>query len=157
MDRLDPDMTSAAFHADATLDYGVFVGNPAAFIEYFYDLHRRYHLSTNHMICNHVCQIDGETAYTETYFAVASNNREGPPFGLAGGRYVDQFERRNGRWAITVRKCVAEWDSTPGLELVDKLAAIYTDVGRTSRDRDDLSYQRPSVIAAERMGICVPV
>jgi hypothetical protein len=157
MDRLDPDMTNSAFHADAVLDYGVYVGNPAGFIEYFYDLHRRYHLSTNHMICNHVCELAGETAFTETYFAVANNNRHDPPFGLAGGRYVDQFERRNGRWAISVRKCVAEWDATPGVDLVDKLTTAFTEVGKLSRDREDLSYQRPSVIAPERIGTWIPV
>jgi hypothetical protein len=157
MDRLDPEMTNAAFHADAVLDYGVFVGNPAEFVAYFYDLHRRYHLSTNHMICNHVCELAGERAYAETYFAVANNNREGPAFGLGGGRYVDQFERRDGRWAISVRKCVAEWDATPGLDLVEKLNAIFTQVGHVSRDRDDVSYQRPSVIAAERLGTLIPV
>jgi hypothetical protein len=157
MDRLDPEMTNYAFHPDAVLDYGVYVGNPAGFIEYFYDLHRRYHFSTNHMICNHVCDLDGDRAYTETYFAVANNNTHGPAFGLAGGRYVDQFERRNGRWAISVRKCIAEWDATPGIDLVEKLNSIFTDVGHASRDRSDVSYQRPSVIAPERIGINIPV
>jgi hypothetical protein len=157
MDRLDPDMTNSAFHEDAVLDYGVYVGNPAGFIEYFYDLHRRFHHSTNHMICNHVCELDGDTAHTETYFAVANNNQHGPAFGLAGGRYVDRFERRNGRWAIAVRKCVAEWDSTPGIELVDKLTEAFVAVGKLSRDRSDLSYQRPGRVAPERLGTWIPV
>lgn len=157
MDRLDASMTNAAFHADAVLDYGVYVGDPAGFIAYFYDLHRRYHHSTNHMVCNHVCELDGDVAHTETYFAVANNNRHDPPFGLAGGRYVDKFERRDGRWAIAVRKCIAEWDATPGVDLVEKLGAVFTDVGTASRDRDDASYQRPSVVASERIGINIPV
>jgi len=157
MDRLDPDMANAAFHADAVLDYGVFVGNPAEFIEYFYDLHRRYHYSTNHMICNHVCELDGDVAHTETYFAVANNNQHAPPFGLGGGRYVDRFERRDGRWAIAVRKCVGEWDATPGIEFVEKLLEVFKQVGEISRDRNDLSYQRPSVVDSARLGTRIPI
>lgn len=156
-DRLDSELTTSAFHPDAVLDFGVFVGDPAAFVDYFYDLHRRYHHSTSHIICNHVCEIDGDRAYAETYFMVTNNNREGKPFHLGGGRYVDQFERRAGRWAIAVRKCIAEWNADSGGDLAEKLGSLHTDVGRISRDRDDVSYERPMTVPAERLGLRVPV
>jgi len=156
-DRFDADMTTSAFHPDAVLDFGVFVGNPNDFVAYFYDLHERFHHRHSHIMCNHVCELDGDTAHTETYFIVTSRNREGPPFHMGGGRYIDRFERRNGHWAIATRKCIAEWNANEGVELTGKLSSIYTDVGTVSRDRTDASYQRPSTIAPERIGINIPV
>lgn len=157
VDRFDPDVLFSVFHEDAVLDYGVLVGGPREFMEYFHELHRRYHVSTSHMILNHVCELDGDVAYTETYFAVANNNRHDPPFVLAGGRYIDQFERRNGRWAIARRKCVSEWDATPGTELVRKLNEIFVNVGKVSRDKSDVSYERPLAIAKDRIGTRIGV
>lgn len=156
VDRFDKDALLSAFHADAVLDYGVFTGTPAQFIDYFYDLHRRHHALTAHMICNHTCDLTGDVAHTETYFAVANNNNHEPPFTYAGGRYVDKFERRNGRWAIAVRKCVGEWNATPGIELVDKLMAVFDNVGKRSRDKNDLSYERPLTVAKSRIGTSIP-
>jgi hypothetical protein len=157
MDRLDRDSALSAFHEDAQLEYGVFAGTPTQFFDYFEELHRNYHHSTNHMICNHVCELDGDTAHTETYFAVATNNVDLPPFGLAGGRYVDRFERRDGRWAIAARVCIGEWDSTPGHEMAEALLAKFREVTSISRDRVDVSYQRPLTIAPERMGTNIAI
>ncbi len=158
MDRLDRASALSAFHEDAVLEYGVFVGSPAEFFDYFEKLHRSHHKSTNHNICNHVCEIDGDTAHTETYFAVANNNVSGAPCSLAGGRYVDRFERRNGRWAIATRVCVGEWDATPGGNaLAETLIAKFREIISISRDRDDVSYQRPLTVPAERIGTTLSV
>ena len=157
MDRLDRNAALSAFHEDARLEYGVFVGLPAAFFEYFSELHRRHHRSTNHMICNHVCELHGDEAHAETYFAVANNNAGDPPFSLAGGRYVDRFERRKGRWAIATRVCVGEWDATPGNRLAETLIAKFKEIIHISRDREDVSYQRPLTISPERVGTSIKV
>ncbi len=157
MDRLDRESALSAFHADAQLEYGVFVGSPAAFFDYFHELHLHHHKSTNHMLCNHLCDLDGDVAHTETYFAVANNNASEPPFSLAGGRYVDRFERRDGRWAIATRVCVGEWDATPGNELAATLIAKFKEIISIGRDRDDVSYQRPLTIPQERLGTSIAV
>jgi hypothetical protein len=157
MDRLDRESALSAFHDDAVLDYGVFVGSPTEFFDYFSDLHRHHHHSTNHMICNHVCELDGDTAHTETYFAVANNNVGDPPFSLAGGRYVDRFERRDGRWAIAARLCMGEWDATPGNELAETLIAKFKEVFSISRDRNDASYRRPLNVDPARIGTNISV
>lgn len=157
MDRLDRDSALSAFHADAQLEYGVFVGSPAEFFDYFHELHLHHHKSTNHMICNHVCELEGDVAHTETYFAVANNNATGNPFSLAGGRYIDRFERRGGRWAIATRVCVGEWDATPGNELAETLLAKFREIVSIGRDRSDVSYQRPLVIPPERLGTNIAV
>jgi hypothetical protein len=60
------------------------------------------------------------------------------------GRYIDRFERRNGRWAIAARACVIEWHAALGsLPMPPEALAAYAAVGPTTRDRTDKSYQRP--------------
>jgi hypothetical protein len=36
-------------------------------------------------------------------------NRHGTPLSMGGGRYLDRFEKRDGRWAIAARVCVRDW------------------------------------------------
>jgi hypothetical protein len=152
-DRLDSEFTLSAFHPDAVLDYGVFVGNPQEFVDYFFDFHRRHQTSTFHNILNHVCELDGDVAHTETYFFCAINNVVAPHFHMGGGRYIDRFERRNGRWAISARKCVGEWSAVDDTtDAVQGIHEGFAGVGHISRDREDLSYQRPSMVRPERIG-----
>jgi hypothetical protein len=157
VDRLDRDLVLSAYHPDAVDDHGTFVGSPEGFVDYFFDLHRRAHHSTSHIINNHLCELDGEVAHAESYYIFASMNAYGPPVTLAGGRYVDRFERRDGRWAIAVRKCVPAWNTTPDAAVSVAMRAAFAQVGHVSRDRDDLSYERPLTVAPERLGLAEPI
>ena len=150
VDRLDQDIFRSGYHADAMLDFGTMVGTPQRFIDFFFDLHARMHRATAHTICNHVCDIDGESAHAETYWIFASENACGIPTTVAGGRYFDRFERRQGRWAIALRKCFPTWNLTPDNDVSKQIAAAFAGVGHASRDRSDLSYDRPSVLAPGR-------
>jgi hypothetical protein len=150
VDRLDEAIFRSGYHDDAVLDFGTMIGDPQRFIDFFFALHRTMHKATAHTICNHVCEIDGDNAHAETYYIFASENASGTPTTLAGGRYIDKFERRNGRWAIALRKCVTTWNLTPDNDVSQQIAAAFALVGKVSRDRDDLSYQRPSVLTPER-------
>jgi hypothetical protein len=62
---------------------------------------------------------------------------------MAGGRYIDRLERRNGEWRIVAREVVIEWvcaaDSTSSRFSADP----YPD---GTWDRSDLSYRRPLVV-----------
>jgi hypothetical protein len=151
VDRLDRDVLLSAYHPDAVDDHGVFVGSPEGFVEFFFDLHRKEHVSTHHIIANHLCEIDGDTAHAETYYIFASVNTRGAPTTLAGGRYIDRFERRDGRWAIAVRKCVRGWNMTPEAAVSEAIGAAFAQVGQVSRDLGDLSYDRPLTVAPERI------
>ena len=157
IDRHDVALIESAFHPDSQDHHGGDTRSREDLAEWGNELHATHTRRHSHFLANSTVDIDGDTAHTETYFAVANNNQHGPLFGLAGGRYADRFERRDGRWAIAVRKCVAEWDSTPGIELVDRLTEAFVSVGKLSRDRSDLSYQRPSTVASERLGTWIPV
>jgi hypothetical protein len=151
VDRLDPDIFRTGYHDDAILDFGTHIGTPEQHIAFFFDLHRRMQKAHAHTICNHTCEIDGDTAHAETYFIFASENVSGVPTTVAGGRYVDRFERRNGRWAIAVRKCLTTWNLTPESEVSKQIAAAFALVGTNNRGRDDVSYERPLTISLDRL------
>jgi hypothetical protein len=152
VDRADRELLLSAYHEDAQDDHGVICGTAAAFADWALDYHGKYQLGHHHYILNHSCELDGATAHAETYYLFAGINREGPPI-LSGGRYLDRFEKRAGRWAIADRKCLIEWSGlladvpfTP-----EHLAALGSS-GKAARDRSDSSYERPlTVTSAHRV------
>jgi hypothetical protein len=150
VDRLDRDIFRTGYHADAILDFGTHIGNPEQHMDFFFALHETMQNAHAHTICNHTCELDGDVAHAETYFLFASENVSGTPTTVAGGRYIDRFERRAGRWAIAVRKCVTTWNLTPDSAVSQQIAAAFALVGYVGRDRDDISYQRPSTVTPER-------
>ena len=77
----------------------------------FLDLHGTGQISTQHQLTNHSCEIDGNTAHTETYFFFVARNRDESVW-IAGGRYLARFEKRTGEWKIADRYCVVEWSGT---------------------------------------------
>ena len=154
VDRLDRELVLSGYHADALDDHATYVGGPKGFVEYFFDLHKKAHTSTAHVICNHVCELEGDVANAETYFIFASQNAGGPPaYSLAGGRYIDRFERRDGRWAVAVRRCVTTWNTTPDSPVSIQMASAFALVGHVSRDRKDLSYERPVTLPPSRLAL----
>ena len=151
VDRLDRDIFRTGYHADAVLDFGTHIGNPEQHMDFFFALHKNMQNAHAHTICNHTCEIDGDVAHAETYFIFASENVAGTPTTIAGGRYIDKFERRGLRWAIAVRKCVTTWNFTPDSAVSQQISAAFALVGVNSRSREDMSYQRPSTVTPERL------
>lgn len=150
IDRLDETVLLSAFHPDAQLDYGFFVGSPAEFAGFFFRVHGTTHLATMHILNNHSCEIDGDGAHAETYYIFSSRNADGSPVSIAAGRYLDRLERRDGRWGIVVRKCIFEWKlEQPGPE-GDPMEEIFARVANVSRDRQDVSYDRPLTLSPGR-------
>ena len=66
---------------------------------------------------------------------------------VVGGRYVDRLERRDGRWAIAVRVCTAEWWTHAPSQLEGPAldSSILANPLAVARDRTDVSYERPLV------------
>jgi len=153
VDRLDRALLVSCYHPDAVDDHGVFVGDPEAFADWVIELHGRAQETTQHIITNHVCELDGDVAHAETYWLFASMNRQGAPLTLSGGRYIDRLERRDGRWAIALRKCVADWRGAPGEGWLPPQAVDALNSGaRPARDRSDPSYERPLSFDERRRG-----
>jgi hypothetical protein len=147
VDRLDRELLLSAYHADAIDDHGAFLGAPQEFADWALGYHRDHQKTTYHLILNHSCELDGDTAHGETYCVYIGVNRSGT-VDVIGNRYIDRLERRDGRWAIARRVCVVEWvSSLPGESQIDPqmraaVAALMVNA-KTARDRSDISYQRP--------------
>ena len=142
VDRGDRAMVLSAYHPDAIDDHGAFVGIAADFADWALGYHLEHQISHHHSVTNHYCELDGETAHTETYFLYEGVNKVGPVT-LSGGRYIDRFEKRDGRWAIAARVCISEWVAELGKDPVplDFRASLVNCT--SSRDMNDISYMRP--------------
>lgn len=164
VDRLDRELLLSVYHPDAIDDHGVFVGTPREFVDWVVDMHTKTHLSHQHAIFNYTCDLDGDVAHTEAYYMFIGMNREGKPLTMSGGRYLDRFEKRDGRWAIAARVCIRDWaplDEIPEsldqsrMTAVKNLPPAIIELMRTgpqpSRDAQDPSYQRPLTIDPARV------
>lgn len=145
IDRLDRDLIRSCYHDDAVDDHHSFVGAPDDFIDWAFEGSLARNVVHHHGVNNHSCEIDGDNAYAETYYTYIGANRE-PPHLLSIGRYIDHFQRRNGEWKIANRVCVIE-KTFDLMETEDRTAENgdlhYGPLCPATRDRGDLSYQRP--------------
>jgi SnoaL-like domain len=143
MDRFDRELFLSAFHADAVIAAGDFVGGPIGLYDWASTLHERGQVATHHNLLNNSCEIVGDTAHSETYYMFIGRNHDETNW-IAGGRYLDRLERRDGAWRIAVRTNVIEWSG-----MVPTMALPFAEVpdihgnGAPSRSASDLSYQRP--------------
>jgi hypothetical protein len=145
MDRFDRSLFLSAFHSDAIIAAGEFVGGPEDLYDWAFQLHEQGQSSTHHNLLNHSCDIDGDIAHTETYYLFVGRNRDESNW-IAGGRYIDRLERRDGTWKIALRTNAIEWSG-----MVPTMAIPFADVpdihlnGAPSRSKKDPSYRRPLV------------
>lgn len=145
MDRFDRDIFLSAFHPDAVIAAGEFVGGPVPLYEWARKLHEQGQSSTHHNLLNHSCDIDGDVAHAETYYLFVGRNRDETNW-IAGGRYIDRLERRDGSWRIALRTNAVEWSG-----LVPTLPIPFAEVpdihlnGAPARSKEDPSYGRPLI------------
>jgi SnoaL-like domain len=145
MDRFDRELFLSAFHADAVIAAGPFVGGPVALYDWASKLHDHGQSATHHNLLNHTCDLNGDVAHTETYYLFVGRNRDETNW-IAGGRYIDRVERRAGTWKIALRTNAIEWSG-----MVPTLPIPFADLpdihlnGTPARSQQDPSYQRPLV------------
>jgi hypothetical protein len=143
MDRFDRELFLSAFHSNAVIAAGEFVGGPVALYDWASKLHQLGQSATHHNLLNHSCDIDGDAAHTETYYLFVGRNHDATNW-IAGGRYIDRLERRDGAWKIALRTNAIEWSGR-----VPTMAIPFADVpgidlnGAPSRSKEDPSYRRP--------------
>ena len=127
---------------------------PTQLYDWASDLHEQGQSSTHHNLLNHTCEIDGDVAHTETYYLFAGRNRDETNW-IAGGRYIDRLERRDGTWKIALRSNAIEWSG-----MVPTMAIPFADVpdihlnGVPSRSKKDPSYRRPLTNRREKRHSC---
>jgi hypothetical protein len=143
MDRLDRALARSAYHDGAIDDHVGFVGDVDAFLDWAFAYHGT-QVRHQHYLTNSYIEIDGDEAHVETYYMFVGTERDAvAPLTVFGGRYVDRFERRAGRWGIAVRICLVEWATDPKSLLSPEAADFAGVAGTMARDVTDSSYERP--------------
>ncbi len=156
MDRFDRDLYLSAFHADAEMAAGPYVGDVPGCWHWAMPMHRDGQVLTHHLLLNHHVEIDGDVAHSECYYQFVARNHPWEEGGeetvlLAGGRYIDRLERRDCEWKIALRTNLIEWSC-----LQPSLAPPFSDVpdialnGVSARDKSDPSYMRPLINKREK-------
>ena len=148
LDTRQWDLLDQVFTTDAQIDYatsGGIKGNRADLKRWFREEAFIPFTSWQHHLTNMAVELDGDTAHGETYYTFWGINKEGPPT-LAFGRYIDRFEKRDGRWAIAHRVCVNEVVGNFSLTgLPQQWRDELERTGPNRRDCVDISYSRPLV------------
>ena len=146
INRRDMELLRSAFHPDAIDDHGTFVGNPDGFLVWIDKVYDGLSF-TQHYIMNQTIDLDGDTAHGETYWMVVNVYKGSDAPILRGGRYIDRFEKRNGKWAIAARVCFTDWNGAPAeIQLPPEIARMKYESGTNAMDKSDLSYMRPLLI-----------
>lgn len=112
LDWLDDDGQASCYWPDADIDYGFFKGKAADFLPVVMqterDSDRRWHMLGGLIVKFH----SGASASSECYgiFAGARRQEDGTLAGnFYGGRYLDEWEKRNGEWRISARTYLLDW------------------------------------------------
>lgn len=146
LDRLDNELARSCYWDDAIEDHGHFVGTPDDFIPWADGATLMFE-ATQHAILNHVCDLQGDEAFCETYYHFSGVTAEGPNF-MSTGRYIDHFRKRGGEWRIANRVTIVEGTyDVPKAALAPSPLTAYTpeEPCQATRDRNDVSYHRPPV------------
>jgi len=167
VDRLDVDLMRSAFHEDALDDHGVFAGTAEELADWVVKVTGKGLLTAQHLVGTHTCELDGDVAHAETYYLFfgMTANGAGDPVSSGGGRYVDRFEKRDGRWAIAARKEIRDWfpakthlTSARQFDLTSAKAFLKPEevdllksFAEATRDHNDPSYDRPLTIDPARV------
>lgn len=115
VDRHDNTLMAAVFWPDCEINYtNLFSGDRTAFLDWANPHHEEGYLNHQHHTTTHVIDLDGDTANAEHYCIVFLQRQDGSVL-LSSGRYLQQWERRNGEWRILVREFLPEI-SCPSLE-----------------------------------------
>jgi hypothetical protein len=147
IDRFDRDAYLSAFHEDAEMAAGPIVGSARDCWEWAVPMHEAYQSGTHHSLLQSNIELDSDVAHSECYYLYVASNRDGTLI-LAGGRYIDRFERRppgpGGVWRIALRTNAIEWACTPpAMPLPFGDVPGIGDNGVPARGPDDPSYRRP--------------
>jgi SnoaL-like domain len=114
VDQRNYRLVRGCFHASARIDYGSFGGGPDALVDWLEELQPRVDRSSNLFGPPRIdLDLDRDCAEVESYclsVQVLPRDADGVAHQtLAGLRYLDRFELRNGAWRIAERRNVADW------------------------------------------------
>ena len=139
MDRCDHELGKEVFHPDAKVDYGaeMYQGTGYGFVEMSLSAHTGVFLSHSHQHGTVFIKVDGDRAYSELYGDVTLRRRDEHGALIDSrnlGRYLDIWEKRDGRWKILERVFLMDIEETG-----PAVGNLFPTTGK--RDRSDPSYR----------------
>lgn len=150
IDRKRWDIARAAFHDDATADYGAYRGDVDGLFDYIQGRHGAIEQSM-HFMGQTVVDLDGNIAHAVSPTIVYQRRRADAGGSVAmfadvdadgleratvqiGCRYLDRLEDRGHGWKIVSRTIVHEWMRNV---VVDETSSMNADWALASRETDD--------------------
>lgn len=108
IDRADRELLGSVFLPDSTVVSGAFNGSGPEFAREITDYVQQNLERCFHSIANEWVTVNGNRAIGEAY--VIAHMTVGDTDTVTGGRYVNEFERRDGHWKISSHTFVADWN-----------------------------------------------
>ena len=142
-DRHDVELLAAAYHQDGVDEHGYAINAGPKYAEWANAAHTagsRLHL---HNITTHICEIDGDIAYCESYLLVGLLHPDEKSARLINGRYIDRLERRNGEWKIALRRSTVDLLISGDASILKSPIFVEQGYIKGMQDKRDLCYQRP--------------
>lgn len=97
MDRMDRELALSCWHPGGTDDHApLFVGTAESFVDWVWQIHQPM-LLTRHVLSNVQIEVDGDRAWSESYWDVLLRvlDERGMTDITGGGRYLDYLECRD--------------------------------------------------------------
>jgi hypothetical protein len=110
MDRADPELLASIFLPESTVVSGVVNGSGPRFAKEITEYLRSNLVRCFHSIANEWVDVKGDRAIGEAY-VIATMTADGDDT-IGGGRYINEFERRDGIWKIKTHVFVSDWSIT---------------------------------------------
>ncbi len=111
LDWLDTEGQGSCYWPEADINYGFYAGDGAGWVPVVMEVElaseRRWHLCGGLLI-----SVEGDRASSECYGFTVSSAPDQPGEkmdSLFGGRYLDEWEKRNGKWRIIKRKYILDF------------------------------------------------
>jgi hypothetical protein len=114
VDRVELDLMAEVYHPGAIDEHGVYNGDAEGFVESLETALKgpgsRFKMM-QHSISNIMIERDGDSAKVQSQVRAyhRREDKSGKWDESIGGRYLDRFERRQGKWKIAHRTCVFDW------------------------------------------------
>lgn len=136
-DRLDEAAMASCYHPDGFDDHNSFRGSGTEFAAWVCQVLPHFE-ATMHFIGPPLIRIEGESAHCDTYCEAHHVGAESDM--ILGLRYVDRFERRDGKWLIAKRVCAFDWTYTVPIDTGNRFR-FEPDFTVGHRDRTDITYK----------------
>jgi hypothetical protein len=142
VDRHDEELMSGSYHPDGVARYGSAIVPGPEHGSWSNGAHGERFALHLHNITTQTVELQGDTAYAESYVLasfLAPDNRRSS---IVAGRYFDQLEKRDGEWKILVRRTVVDICTDGDASYLGRFrhAPVEEEIFWT---RDDISYRRP--------------